>query len=288
MMHFFYDMIKNKKHVAILQQVIPLILTVVIFCILVLLLYGEIILLNAVTVVDISRQLRWSDILIGMTIYLKTSVDFAIFIGNLMHTFPGWKRRIAIEIGTAFGNAAGTLIILIIWNFFRGINWLLALMIVIASLVLFRLAEDGIEHARSGKISKDLIRFIEPFHMVLHFINRLFNPLLNLIIPNMKIAPDSSSSLNFLKLFKFSFTVPFILGLDDFAGYVPLFNIVNVFGFAIGVFAGHMILNIFLFLSPTKTIAIVKNVYISLLGTVAFILLALWGLYEAYKLFFIH
>jgi len=52
----------------------------------------------------------------------------------------------------------------------------------------------------------------------------------------------------FLPLCVFSFTVPFILGLDDFAGYVPLFDLINVFGFAIGVFSGHMFLNIMLYI----------------------------------------
>jgi hypothetical protein len=85
-----------------------------------------------------------------------------------------------------------------------------------------------------------------------------------------------------------SFTVPFILGLDDFAGYVPLFNVVNVFGFAIGVFLGHMVLNIFLYLSPKRTIQAVKNPIISLVGSIAFVLLAGWGLFEAYKLLFLH
>ena len=51
------------------------------------------------------------------------------------------------------------------------------------------------------------------------------------------------------KLLLFSFSVPFILGLDDFAGYVPLFNIINVFGFSLGVIGAHMLLNIALFIN---------------------------------------
>lgn len=85
-----------------------------------------------------------------------------------------------------------------------------------------------------------------------------------------------------------SLTVPFILGLDDFAGYVPLFNIVNVFGFGIGVMLGHMILNIFLYISPKRTIRAVKNPIVSFVGSIAFIFLAVWGFIEAYKLLFLH
>lgn len=82
--------------------------------------------------------------------------------------------------------------------------------------------------------------------------------------------------------------MPFILGLDDFAGYVLLFNIVNVFGFGIGVFLGHMVLNIFLCISPKRTIQAVKNPLIAFIGSVAFIILACWGFYEAFKLLFLH
>jgi hypothetical protein len=59
---------------------------------------------------------------------------------------------------------------------------------------------------------------------------------------------------------------------------------VNVFGFAVGVFFGHTILNIFLFLSPQRTIKIVKNPIISFFGSIAFVGLGLWGLFEAAKL----
>src|SRR3990167_10498135 len=90
------------------SQILPIFLTLVIFLILVGVLYGEIFLLNKVTFIDISTHFRITDILIGLVIYLKTSIDFAIFIGNLMRRFPGWKNRISIEIGTAVGNALGT------------------------------------------------------------------------------------------------------------------------------------------------------------------------------------
>ena len=264
------------------SQILPIFLTLVIFLILVGVLYGEIFLLNKVTFIDISTHFRITDILIGLVIYLKTSIDFAIFIGNLMRRFPGWRNRVAIEIGTAVGNALGTLIILGIWNFFRNIEWLLGIMIFIASLVLLRMAEDGLEHARSGATSQTINNLIELLQKLLFKVNLVFRPLLQKLIPNMQVNEDAH--MNIWKLFYFSLSVPFILGLDDFAGYVPLFSVINVFGFAIGVFAGHMVLNALLFISPKKTVQIIQNVYISLIGSFAFILLALWGIYEVVKI----
>lgn len=271
------------------SQAFPLLLTIVIFAVLSFLIYAESIILNTISHSDIVLKIHWQDVLIGLTIYLKTSVDFAIFMGNLMAQFPGWRNRISIELGTAIGNALGTMIVLAIWNFFRNVEWLLAIMIIIAALVLLRLAEDGFEHARGagGSYPRFFIQLIDFSQLILGKINTLFSPLLNRIIPNISMK-SKTLKLSFVGLFMFSFSVPFILGLDDFAGYVPLFNIVNVLGFSIGVLLGHMILNIFLFLSPNRTIAIVKNPIISFIGSIAFIILAIWGFREAIILLMAH
>jgi hypothetical protein len=255
------------------NQIIPLTLTVIVFLTgtLTLLLLLHLLNFAPFTQEHISLRLSWADILVGMVIYLKTSIDFAIFIGRLMANFPGWKNRIAIEIGTALGNIAGTLIILSIWDVFREVRLLMAAMIIIAALVLLRLAEDGLPHTH-------------PLYKILHRFNHLVSPLLNRIIPDSSVDPNRSRS--FFGLFILSFTVPFILGSDDFAGYIPLFNVVNVFGFATGVFLGHMLLNIALFISPHRTISAVKHPLISFVGSLAFVGLAIWGFREALLLLF--
>lgn len=270
------------------EQSIALTLTVITCLFMVLLLTGEIHLLNKVTSDDIVLHIRLSDIVVGMTIYLKTAIDFAIFIGRLMSHNKGLKGRIGIEIGTALGNAVGTFAILAIWTFFKEVNWLLAIMVFIAALVLFRLAQDGLEHVdhEDTKYPKWFRASVKQFERIVTRLNQITNPVLSRIVPSHSLKAKTSKTL--VGLLVMSFTVPFLLGLDDFAGYVPLFNIVNVYGFAIGVFVGHMILNIFLYLSPKRTIAAVKNPIISLLGSIAFVILAVWGIIEALKLVFLH
>lgn len=268
------------------NQIVPLVLTAVVCGVGILILHGVILLLNLTVVARelIVPQLRVSDILIGITIYLKTSIDFAIFIGRLMHTYPGWKNRIMIEIGTAMGNIAGTLGILVIWDIFREVRILMAIMIVLAGLVLLRMAEEGFEHVKDEE-GKYKISFGGWEHWIergLHAVNRAVAPFLNRLIPEFGVNDNGRNG--YKALFVLSFSIPFILGLDDFAGYIPLFNVVNVYGFATGVFVGHMILNIALFLSPRTTIRAVKHPLISFAGSIAFIGLAVWGFIEAAKL----
>src|SRR3989344_6737362 len=95
------------------KQALPIILTIITFFGLVGILYLFIVALNLFPHSEpILLALRKRDILVGLTIYLKNSVDFALFIGNLMASNPGWKNRIAIELGTALGNAFGTFVVL--------------------------------------------------------------------------------------------------------------------------------------------------------------------------------
>ncbi|MEK7458348.1 MAG: hypothetical protein AAB612_02580, partial [Patescibacteria group bacterium] len=164
------------------DQILPLLLTGIVFFAVSILLYAEIYLLNR-TVVSrehIVLHLRWSDILIGLTIYLKTSIDFAIYIGRLMAKYPGWKNRVMIEIGTAVGNALGTLAILVLWDLFREVRVLMALMIFVAALVLFRLAEEGLDHVKDeqGKYKVSFWGIEIWFERLLSLVNRAVAPVL--------------------------------------------------------------------------------------------------------------
>ncbi len=266
------------------EQIIPLGLTLITFLVLCAMIAGLISLLNLLpSESKILLKIKWQDILVGLTIYLKTSIDFAIFIGNLMHANPGWKKRIAIEIGTAAGNAFGTIGILIIWNFFREVPLLMAIMIILASFVLLQMAEESFEELNdSEKMPAFLSRQVRGITWLLHVPNKVMSPLLKLITPEASLT--NMKPMRWGKLLFFSATIPFILGLDDFAGYIPLFSIVNVFGFSIGVLLGHMILNIALFISPKRTVVLVRNHWIMLIGGVAFVGIAVWGFIEVFHI----
>lgn len=275
-----------KKQDLLFEQIIPICLTIVVFGALFLALYFTINLLNFLpTHGNIIVHLYWRDILVGALIYFKTSVDFAILIGFLMRANPGWKSRIAIELGTALGNGAGTILILCFWVIFKQLNVLLAIMVLLSALVLFEMAESGLQHFSSWRFSFGFKRRLFNFlKQILSAISSVTKPITSKILPNFSQTLQGDRKLKWPALLVFALSMPFILGLDDFAGYVPLFNIVNVFGFATGVMGAHMLLNVGLFANPEVTIKWFKNQWVSFLGTLVFIGLAFVAIFEALKI----
>jgi hypothetical protein len=271
------------------NQLLPVLLAFTIFLVVSVVYFVVINLLNLFPGEKLYTGIFLADVLVGLTIYLKTSVDFALLMGLLMRQFPGIKNRIAIESGTAFGNATGTIAVLVVWYFFKEVTWLLAIMVFTASLVLFKLSQTSLEHIEEDKSADHTSKYNQFLSKTTNLIEQIVSPINNFTAPLLnKIIPDLSFKTNNISstwvLFLASFTIPFILGLDDFAGYVPLFNIVNVFGFGVGVFLGHTILNTLLFINPDVTIKVVKNPVISIIGSIVFVGLGLWGLYEVYNI----
>jgi hypothetical protein len=270
---------KLKK--ILIQQAFPILLTVLTFLILATLLYGLLLILDSFHLGGpIILDFRKREVLLGIIVYLKTAIDFAIFIGNLMHTNPGWKKRIAIEFGTAIGNGLGTFLVLILWTIFKTIPVLMIVMIFLASVVLLRMAQESFEEFLKQRQS--FIKLKMPVSLLqdqLNFVNKIFRPILRFFVPNLNLT--KTKKLSFINLVVFSFTIPFVLGLDDFAGYIPLFTLVNVFGFSLGILLGHMLLTIGLFAFPRKTVEVVKHPIVLIIGGVAFIGLGIYGFYES-------
>lgn len=268
-----------------IKQFLPVILTVFTFLALSTLLYGFLLFLNTFFTKDsIILDFKKRDILLGILIYLKTAIDFAILIENLMHTNPGWQKRIAIGFGTALGNALGTFLILIIWVVLKDVLIFLTLMIFIASIILLRMSEESFEGFLKQK--RSFIEMKKPVGLLqgqLNFVNKIFRPVLKFVVPNLNLT--KTKKLSFVNLIVFSLTVPFVLGIDNFAGYIPFYETINVFGFSLGILLGHMFLTIGLFIFPKKTVAIVKHPIVLMLGGLAFVGLGIYGLFKVFFLF---
>ena len=265
-------------------QAIPILLTVFTFIGLSTILYGVLLILDSLDLsFPVILDFRRREILFGIAVYLKTAIDFAIFMGNLMHTNPGWKKRIAIELGTALGNAFGTFSVLIVWTLFKEIPILMVIMIFIASVVVLRLAEESMEEFLKQKNSFIKIRMpVSLLQEQLNLINKLFRPILKFFVTDLNLT--NTKKLSFANLVVFSFTIPFILGFNGFSAYIPIFVYINVFGFTLGILLGHMLLTIGLFSSPKKTVAIVKHPIVLIGGGLAFIGIGLFGFYQIIKI----
>ena len=280
------------------NNIMPLIVAVIVLVILWFLYYGEILFLNSLsfTTDKILTDIKRTDVIVWLLIYLKTSIDFAIFIGILMKKYPWIKNRYAIEIWTWLGNMLGTAVVLAIWVFFKEVSLLLWIMVLMASLVLIEMAAWSIEHlfetdedSKDGvKVSPTQIKIANILLTLIKPILYVISPILSKIMPSMSHKEDAADiKKTFWWLFAVSFSIPFILWLDDFAWYVPFFKVVNVFGFWLGVFLWHCVLNIALFISPNTTIKAIKNPNIALLWCIAFIGLGIYWIYEAIKIIFI-
>lgn len=269
---------------TIMGQAIPILLTVFTFIGLSTILYGVLLILDSLDLsFPVILDFRRREILFGIAVYLKTAIDFAIFMGNLMHTNPGWKKRIAIELGTALGNAFGTFSVLIVWTLFKEIPILMVIMIFIASVVVLRLAEESMEEFLKQKNSFIKIRMpVSLLQEQLNLINKLFRPILKFFVTDLNLT--NTKKLSFANLVVFSFTIPFILGFNGFSAYIPIFVYINVFGFTLGILLGHMLLTIGLFSSPKKTVAIVKHPIVLIGGGLAFIGIGLFGFYQIIKI----
>ena len=268
----------------LIEKTIPLILALLTFFILSTLLYWVLLFLDSLHLnYPVILDFRRREVIFGILIYLKTAIDFAIFMGNLMHTNPGWRKKIAIAFGTSIGNAFGTFLILIVWTLFKEIPALMTAGVFISSVILLKLAEENFEIFLKQK--KSFIKIRMPVNLLqnqLDFVNNQFRPVLKFLVPDLNLT--GTKKLSFINLIVFSFTIPFILGINDFAGYIPLFEYVNVFGFTLGVMLGHMLLTIGLFLLPKKTVGIVKHPVVLIGGGLAFLAIGIFGFFEAFKI----
>lgn len=271
-------------HKNLFEKIIPVLLSFFIFFILTTLLYGVLLILDSLNLqFPIILDFRKREVIFGILIFLKTAIDFAIFMGNLMHTNPGWKKKIAIAIGTSIGNAFGTFLILTIWTLLKEVPLLMIISILLSSIILFKLSEESFELFLKQK--KSFIKIRMPVNLLqnqLDLVNNLFRPLLKFFVPDLNLT--RTKKLSFINLITFSFTIPFILGINDFAGYIPVFGYVNVFGFTLGVMLGHMFLTIGLFLVPKVTVKIVKHPIVLIGGGLAFLAIGLFGFYEVVRI----
>lgn len=237
---------KNKKSIT---------LTFYVFFILAILLFLVIYLINLINPKNtIVIKIIPIDILFGLFIYLKTSVDFVVFATNFIKKHRGEKAMELFSLGTSLGNGVGIFLVIFIWSLIKNIKPLLIFSVIVASSFLIYIG------------NKNLFDFFKRrANLKTNFTNNQINTHLN--------------------TFLFSLKLPFILGIDDFAGYIPLFNILNITSFSIGVLLGHCIL-VSLILANEKLLRkIVQLRFFDLIGAILFLSIGIFGIIHIFNFF---
>ncbi len=143
---------------------------------------------------------------------------------------------------------------------------------------MIKLAFEGIEYFENAKdipaiFRKNLAKTLT----VMHSVTTIFT----FWIP--ELGSPKVKKMNLKTLTTWSFLLPFIIGLDDFVGYMGAMTIYNVFSLLVGIYFADILIDILIFVSPTFTKKMVESSILSILAAFAFIYLA----YKSYSESFI-
>lgn len=222
--------------------------------------------------------LRFSfvDVFVGFFLYFVTAIDYALIIGRMQISNPGSKARVVMNVATVLGCYVGVTLVLFIWGFAKEVFWLITPILIFAGSVMVKLAYEGMEYFEH---SKQIPRFISKitviFVTILHYLTRGFT----FWMPEMG-KPDVRP-MTVVDLAKWSFFLPFLIGLDDLIGYMGAMTIYNVFGLLIGIYFADIFIDILIFVSPKFTKKIVESALLSFIATFAFLFLAYKSFSEA-------
>lgn len=235
--------------------------------------------INPNLVNKITAEFHWLDVLVGFFLYFVTAVDYALVVGRMQISNPGSKARVIMNIATVLGCYVGVTLVLFIWGYAKEITGLIVPILIFAGSVMIKLAFEGIDYFKDAEnipnfFSKPLIVFTT----ILYFLSRIFT----FWMP--EISKPTVKPLKTSQLIKWSFFLPFIIGLDDLIGYMGAMTIYNVFGLLIGIYFADVFIDVLIFISPKFTKKIVESATLSVLATLAFLFLAYKSYSEALSL----
>lgn len=236
-------------------------------------------LINPHLIEKVASEFKWFDILIGFFLYFVTAIDYALIVGRMQIYNPGSKPRVIMNIATVIGCYAGVTLVLFLWGYAKEITWLIIPILIFAGSVMIKLAHEGADYFKNSKsIPKIFTAITINFVKYLYLLTRVFT----FWMP--EIAKPSVKPMSEFELAKWSFLLPFIIGLDDLIGYMGAMTIYNVFGLLIGIYFADIFIDILIFVSPKWTKKIVENSILSIIATFAFIFLAYKSYSEAINL----
>ncbi len=270
----YLDTNKTKK-VKLLNQLLPITICTILYIFSIWSSHYFIVnIINPTLEKKIIIDFHWIDVLVGFFLYFITAIDYALIIGRMQTSNPGSKARVIMNVATVIGCYVGVTLILFLWGFAKEITWLVIPILIFAGSVMIKLAFEGIDYFKnSTQIPKILSRATILTVNILHYLTRIFT----FWIP--EISKPSVKPMKSSNLLKWSFLLPFIIGLDDLIGYMGAMTVYNAFSLLIGIYLADIFIDILIFISPKFTKKIVESAVLSIIATFAFILLA----YKSYS-----
>ncbi len=235
---------------------------------------------NPGSVQKVEIGLRPFDAMVGFFLYFVTAVDYALIVGRMQIVNTGAKPRFVMNVFTCLGCFVGVSLVLFLWGRVREIPVLIIPILFFAGSVMIKLAYEGRGYFENAKVIPAVFRKLtaKVLEMVYFFAH-----LLTFWIPDLGSPEVVKMRLG--NLARWSFLLPFIIGLDDLVGYMGAMTIYNVFSLLIGIYLADIVIDVLIFVSPGTTNKIVRSPYLSFAAAYAFLYLAYKSFFEAGNLF---
>lgn len=233
-------------------------------------------LINPFSAEPILFQFHLTDFLVGFFLYFVTAIDYALIVGRMQVNNPSISARVIMNIFTCLGCFFGVSLVLFLWGFAKEIDWLIIALLIFAGSVMVKLSFEGLDYFRNDEHIWTPLRLL-----VVNSVTFLhtFTQGLTFWIPELGRPSVARTSLR--ELAKWSFVLPFIIGLDDFVGYMGAMTIYNVFSLLFGIYLADVLIDIMIFASPKTTKKLVENPVFSFFASLAFIYLMYKSFSEA-------
>lgn len=220
-----------------------------------------------------------TDFFVGFLLYFVTAIDYALIIGRMQTANPGNKARLIMNVFTCLGCFVGVTLILFLWGFAKEVSLIILPLLIFAGAVMVKLAYEGRSYyQQSPKINNIVKNLTTATLNVLYYPTRVFS----FWLP--ELGSPNVQKMTIAHLAKWSFLLPFIIGLDDFIGYMGAMTLYNTFSLIAGIYFADIVIDILIFFSPKFTSKMVESPYLSLFASYAFLYLAYKSFSEAYIL----
>ena len=231
-------------------------------------------LINPASTEKIIIHLLPVDVAVGFFLYFVTAIDYALVVGRMQSINNGLKARFTMNVFTCLGCFVGVTFVLFLWGLAKEIDWLIVALLFFAGSVMVKLAFESLEYFQEAKNIPPLFRTLSI--KIITFLHDLTKPL-TFWIP--ELASPKIAKMPIKKLASWAFLLPFIIGLDDFIGYMGAMTIYNVFSLLLGIYVADIVIDVLIFTSPKLTKKVVEGAILSLLASWAFLYL----MYKSYS-----